>query len=45
VRGHWEETMDGTVQYFSDSAPAFLGLANGTVDRYFGPRLSPPTTF
>jgi polar amino acid transport system substrate-binding protein len=29
-----------TVQYFSDSAPNFLGLANGKVDLYFGPTLS-----
>jgi polar amino acid transport system substrate-binding protein len=29
-----------TVQYFSDSAPIFPGLANGTVDLYFGPTLS-----
>lgn len=29
-----------TVQYFSDSAPIFLGLANGKVDIYFGPTLS-----
>ncbi len=29
-----------TVQYFSDSAPIFLGLANGKVDLYFGPALS-----
>jgi polar amino acid transport system substrate-binding protein len=29
-----------TVQYFSDSAPIFLGLANGKVDLYFGPTLS-----
>ena len=28
-----------TVQYFSTSAPIFLGLANGTVDLYFGPTL------
>jgi len=28
------------VQYFSDSAPIFLGLANGKVDLYFGPTLS-----
>jgi polar amino acid transport system substrate-binding protein len=42
-----------TVQYFSDSAPIFLGLANGKVDLYFGPTLSlkalsdavTPTTF
>jgi polar amino acid transport system substrate-binding protein len=27
------------VQYFSDSAPIFLGLANGKVDIYFGPTL------
>jgi polar amino acid transport system substrate-binding protein len=37
-------TADGkkpwTVQYFSDSAPIFLGLANGKVDLYFGPTLS-----
>jgi polar amino acid transport system substrate-binding protein len=31
---------DFTVQYFSDSAPIFLGLANGKVDAYFGPTLS-----
>jgi polar amino acid transport system substrate-binding protein len=29
-----------SVQYFSDSAPIFLGLANGKVDLYFGPTLS-----
>ena len=29
-----------TVQYFTDSAPIFLGLANGKVDIYFGPTLS-----
>ena len=29
-----------TVLYFSDSAPIFLGLANGKVDLYFGPTLS-----
>jgi polar amino acid transport system substrate-binding protein len=29
-----------TVQYFNDSAPIFLGLANGKVDLYFGPALS-----
>jgi polar amino acid transport system substrate-binding protein len=29
-----------TVQYFSDTAPIFLGLANGKVDLYFGPALS-----
>jgi polar amino acid transport system substrate-binding protein len=29
-----------TVQYFSDFAPIFLGLANGKVDLYFGPTLS-----
>jgi polar amino acid transport system substrate-binding protein len=29
-----------TVQYFSDSGPIFLGLANGKVDVYFGPTLS-----
>lgn len=28
------------VQYFSDSAPIFLGLANGKVDIMFGPTLS-----
>ena len=28
------------VQYFSDDAPIFLGLANGKVDVYFGPTLS-----
>jgi polar amino acid transport system substrate-binding protein len=28
------------VQYFADSAPIFLGLANGKVDIYFGPSLS-----
>lgn len=28
------------VQYFSDSAPIFLGLANGKVDIYFGPTLA-----
>ena len=28
------------VQYFSDSAPIFLGLANGKVDMMFGPTLS-----
>lgn len=29
-----------TVQYFNDTAPIFLGLANGKVDLYFGPVLS-----
>jgi polar amino acid transport system substrate-binding protein len=29
-----------TVQYFADSAPIWLGLANGKVDIYFGPTLS-----
>ena len=29
-----------TVQYFSDTAPIFLGLANGKLDLYFGPTLS-----
>lgn len=37
-----------TVQYFSDSAPMFLGLPNGGIDLYFGPTLSlsktPPTS-
>jgi polar amino acid transport system substrate-binding protein len=28
------------VQYFSDSAPIFLGLANGKIDVLFGPTLS-----
>ncbi|MFJ1584364.1 ABC transporter substrate-binding protein [Streptomyces sp. NPDC088197] len=28
------------VQYFTDSAPIFLGLANGKVDIYFGPTLA-----
>lgn len=28
------------VQYFTDNAPVFLGLANGKVDVYFGPTLS-----
>lgn len=28
------------VQYFSDTAPIFLGLANGKIDVYFGPTLS-----
>ena len=28
------------VQYFSDSAPMFLGLANGKIDVMFGPTLS-----
>jgi polar amino acid transport system substrate-binding protein len=28
-----------TVQYFSDSGPIFLGLANGKVDIFFGPTL------
>jgi polar amino acid transport system substrate-binding protein len=28
------------VQYFNDSAPIWLGLANGKVDVYFGPTLS-----
>jgi polar amino acid transport system substrate-binding protein len=28
------------VQYFADSGPIFLGLANGKVDVYFGPTLS-----
>ncbi|MEU6171409.1 transporter substrate-binding domain-containing protein [Streptantibioticus parmotrematis] len=27
------------VRYFTDTAPIFLGLANGTVDVYFGPTL------
>jgi polar amino acid transport system substrate-binding protein len=31
---------DFSVQYFSDSAPIFLGLANGKVDIFFGPTLS-----
>ena len=31
---------DFTVQYFADTAPIFLGLANGKVDIYFGPTLS-----
>ncbi|SDJ04086.1 amino acid ABC transporter substrate-binding protein, PAAT family [Frankineae bacterium MT45] len=31
---------DFKVQYFADSAPIFLGLANGKVDAYFGPTLS-----
>ncbi|MCW2541242.1 MAG: extracellular solute-binding protein family 3 [Frankiales bacterium] len=31
---------DFSVQYFADSAPIFLGLANGKVDLYFGPTLS-----
>ncbi|SOD74861.1 amino acid ABC transporter substrate-binding protein (PAAT family) [Jatrophihabitans sp. GAS493] len=31
---------DFKVQYFADSAPIFLGLANGKVDVYFGPTLS-----
>jgi polar amino acid transport system substrate-binding protein len=26
-----------TVQYFGDSAPIFLGLANGKADLYLGP--------
>ena len=29
-----------TVQYFSDTAPIWLGLANGHIDVYFGPTLS-----
>jgi len=29
-----------TVQLFSDSAPIWLGLANGKIDVYFGPTLS-----
>ncbi|MGV9478280.1 transporter substrate-binding domain-containing protein [Gordonia aichiensis] len=29
-----------TVQYFNDTAPIFLGLANGKVDLFFGPVLS-----
>jgi polar amino acid transport system substrate-binding protein len=29
-----------TVQYFTDSGPIFLGLANGKVDIYFGPTLA-----
>jgi polar amino acid transport system substrate-binding protein len=29
-----------TMQYFADSGPIFLGLANGKVDVYFGPTLS-----
>jgi polar amino acid transport system substrate-binding protein len=29
-----------TVQYFADTAPIWLGLANGKVDIYFGPTLS-----
>ena len=29
-----------TVQYFADSAPIWLGLANGKIDVYFGPTLS-----
>jgi polar amino acid transport system substrate-binding protein len=29
-----------TVQYFSDNAPIWLGLANGKIDIYFGPTLS-----
>jgi polar amino acid transport system substrate-binding protein len=29
-----------TVQYFSDNAPIWLGLANGHLDVYFGPTLS-----
>jgi polar amino acid transport system substrate-binding protein len=29
-----------TVQYFADSAPIWLGLANGKVDIFFGPTLS-----
>jgi polar amino acid transport system substrate-binding protein len=28
------------VQYFTDTAPIFLGLANGKVDIYFGPTLA-----
>jgi polar amino acid transport system substrate-binding protein len=28
------------VQYFADTAPIFLGLANGKLDAYFGPTLS-----
>jgi polar amino acid transport system substrate-binding protein len=28
------------VQYFADSAPIWLGLANGKIDVYFGPTLS-----
>jgi polar amino acid transport system substrate-binding protein len=29
-----------TVQYFADTAPIWLGLANGKIDVYFGPTLS-----
>ena len=29
-----------SVQYFGDTAPIFLGLANGKLDAYFGPTLS-----
>ena len=29
-----------TVQYFSDTGPIFLGLANGKVDVFFGPTLA-----
>jgi polar amino acid transport system substrate-binding protein len=29
-----------TIQYFADSGPIFLGLANGKIDLYFGPTLS-----
>jgi polar amino acid transport system substrate-binding protein len=29
-----------TVQYFADTAPIWLGLANGKIDIYFGPTLS-----
>jgi polar amino acid transport system substrate-binding protein len=29
-----------SVQYFSDTGPIFLGLANGKLDVYFGPTLS-----
>ena len=28
------------VQYFADTAPIWLGLANGKIDVYFGPTLS-----
>ena len=33
-------TKPWTVQYFNDTAPIFLGLANGKVDLFFGPVLS-----
>jgi polar amino acid transport system substrate-binding protein len=38
--GRWVSAVIALVQYFSDSAAIFLGLANGKVDLYFGPTLS-----